>query len=80
MSLARHFALTQLTWTSVVSVHMDAGTAAFVAARDIPAGEQLCISYIDASMGVKMRQQKLEWGYGFQCKCEACTEDLKELS
>lgn len=63
-----------------MSMHLDAGTAAFVAAQDIAAGEQLCISYIDASMGVKMRQQQLEWGYGFQCNCEACTEDLKELS
>ncbi len=59
---------------------MLAGTAYFVAARDIAAGEQLCISYIDASMSVKARQQQLDWGYGFCCSCETCTEEVEQQS
>ncbi|KAL0025179.1 hypothetical protein WJX77_004990 [Trebouxia sp. C0004] len=57
-----------------------AGTAHFVASRDIAAGEQLCISYIDASMSVKARQQQLDWGYGFRCSCETCTEEMTQQS
>ncbi len=57
-----------------------AGTAHFVAARDIAAGEQLCISYIDASMNVNARQQQLDWGYGFRCTCVNCTEDATQQS
>ena len=57
---------------------MLAGTAHFVAARDIAAGEQLCISYIDASMSVRARQRQLDWGYGFRCSCEACTEEAEQ--
>lgn len=54
------------------------GTAHFVAARDIDTGEQLSISYIDASLNVEARQQKLEWGYGFRCSCAACDEEQKQ--
>ncbi|DBA70576.1 TPA: hypothetical protein ACH3X2_011966 [Trebouxia sp. C0005] len=57
---------------------MNNSTAHFVAARDIAAGEQLCISYIDASMSVRARQRQLDWGYGFRCSCEACTEEAEQ--
>ena len=55
---------------------LGAGTAEFVAARDIACGEQLNISYIDASMNGALRQKQLEWAYGFKCKCALCTEEL----
>lgn len=63
-----------------VTYPMNNSTAHFVAARDIAAGEQLCISYIDASMSVKARQQQLEWGYGFCCSCETCKEEATQQS
>lgn len=63
-----------------VTYPMNNSTAHFVAARDIAAGEQLCISYIDASMSVNARQQQLDWGYGFRCRCETCTEEAPQQS
>ena len=54
---------------------MLAGTAVFVAARDIEPAEELSISYIDASLNVAARQQQLQWAYGFTCQCQACLEE-----
>lgn len=48
---------------------------AFTAARDITAGEQLTISYIDSEQGVAARQDALSWGYGFACRCPRCVEE-----
>ncbi|XP_039116638.1 histone-lysine N-methyltransferase ATXR4 isoform X1 [Dioscorea cayenensis subsp. rotundata] len=42
------------------------------ALRDIEAGEELCICYIDASMDCKARQVLLADGFGFQCHCLRC--------
>ncbi|KAJ0982273.1 hypothetical protein J5N97_010528 [Dioscorea zingiberensis] len=39
------------------------------ALRDIEAGEELRICYIDASMDCKARQTLLAEGFGFQCHC-----------
>jgi hypothetical protein len=49
-------------------------TAVFMAARDIEAGEQLTITYINAEQPVRTRQEELWFGYGFRCGCEACHE------
>ncbi|GAB4817138.1 hypothetical protein N2152v2_004184 [Parachlorella kessleri] len=38
---------------------------ALVAARSIPKGEQLCISYVDADLAHEPRRLALEHGYGF---------------
>jgi hypothetical protein len=46
-------------------------TGAAVATRDIAAGEELCISYIDATQDVRGRQEDLE-NYGFVCTCPKC--------
>lgn len=56
---------------------MLAGTAVFVAARDIQPAEELCISYIDASRNVAARQQQLLWAYGFTCQCQLCLEEIE---
>ena len=54
------------------------GTARFVAARDIGHGEQLSISYIDATASLASRQQQLDWAYGFHCKCDLCVEEKQQ--
>ena len=46
------------------------------AARDIAAGEQLCIAYLDVDLPVERRQEKLLFGYGFSCACPRCLEEL----
>ncbi|KAK3020339.1 hypothetical protein RJ639_045323 [Escallonia herrerae] len=42
------------------------------ALRDIEAGEELRICYIDASMGTDARQAILSKGFCFQCRCHRC--------
>ncbi|PNW87292.1 hypothetical protein CHLRE_02g116850v5 [Chlamydomonas reinhardtii] len=51
------------------------GTAAFVAARDIAPGEELCVSYMDVALPYESRQRHLEWSYGFVCRCPRCREE-----
>ena len=48
------------------------------ARRDIMAGEQLSISYIDADQPVAERRRELRHGYGFHCVCAACVEESGE--
>ena len=48
------------------------------ARRDIDAGEELSITYIDADAAVGMRQEELQWGYGFLCQCPTCLEEMSE--
>lgn len=55
------------------------GTAVFTAARDIKAGEQLTITYIDACQEVTTRQAYLEYAYGFRCRCPKCVEELSKI-
>lgn len=48
------------------------------AARQIDAGEELTIAYIDVGMPLHSRRQKLLFSYGFKCECSAClSEDSK---
>ncbi|XP_062167369.1 histone-lysine N-methyltransferase ATXR4 isoform X1 [Alnus glutinosa] len=42
------------------------------ALRDVEAGEELRICYIDASMGHDARQTLLSQGFGFRCNCPRC--------
>lgn len=47
----------------------------FVASRPIPAGEQICISYIsadDIAEGCRARMERLRKTWGFDCACELC--------
>jgi len=53
---------------------------AFKALRDIQKNEQLTISYIDSiNLSYQERQHSLLHGYGFQCQCEKCLEDMAPL-
>lgn len=51
-------------------------TLVLSARRDIAAGEALSITYIDSGLGVTERQAQLHYGYGFNCACETCREEL----
>jgi len=62
--------------------HLDQRTAlsriTIIAKRDIAVGEELVITYVDPSLGVRSRRSQLgAWGFG-QCDCERCVEEDKE--
>ncbi|KAH8988997.1 SET domain-containing protein [Lactarius hatsudake] len=64
--------------------HLDQRTAlsriTLVAKRDIAAGEELLVTYVDPSLGVSKRRMQLgAWGFG-ECVCERCIEEEKETS
>jgi hypothetical protein len=48
-----------------------------VAKRDIAVGEELLVTYVDPSLGVRERRSQLgAWGFG-ECHCERCVEEEK---
>ncbi|CAJ1432235.1 unnamed protein product [Effrenium voratum] len=47
------------------------GRLQIYACRDIPAGEELCIYYVDVRMPTAERQERMR-SFGFQCSCTAC--------
>jgi hypothetical protein len=49
------------------------------ARRDLQQGEQVTISYIDASLEVEERRALLKHSYGFDCSCARCEEELAAL-
>jgi hypothetical protein len=62
--------------------HLDQRTAlsriTVIAKRDIAAGEELVVTYVDPSLGVRERRSQLvAWGFG-QCDCERCVEEERE--
>ena len=52
------------------------GALALRARRDIPAGGDVTITYLDSSLPVALRRKKLLL-YGFECSCELCALQLK---
>ena len=59
--------------------HVDQRTAlsriTVIAKRDIAVGEELVITYVDPSLGVRERRSQLgAWGFG-QCDCGRCIEE-----
>ncbi|ONK59683.1 uncharacterized protein A4U43_C08F9270 [Asparagus officinalis] len=54
-------------------IWIDNAEARLKALRDIEAGEELRICYVDASMDVEARQSILTQGYGFRCQCLRCS-------
>jgi hypothetical protein len=54
-----------------VQYHIRNLTITANAVRDIAAGEELTISYIDASMPRAERRERLQW-WGFDCTCAQC--------
>lgn len=65
----------QVTYTSAMDE-----TMTIVALRDIRAGEELCISYIEEKEPFAERQQQLYEHYLFECCCSKCSEEAKEYS
>ena len=64
--------------------HLDQRTALsrimIVAKRDIAVGEELLVTYVDPSLGVRERGSQLgAWGFG-ECDCERCVEERKVSS
>ena len=62
--------------------HLDQRTAlsriTMVAKREIGVGEELLVTYVNPSLGVRERRSQLEaWGFG-ECNCERCAEEEKE--
>ena len=53
------------------------GALALRARRDISAGEDVTITYLDSSLGVVDRRKRLLAGYGFPCSCAMCTMQLR---
>jgi len=59
--------------------HLDKGTAlarlTLVAKRNIAAGEELVVTYVDPAAGVRKRRAELKaWGFGV-CRCVRCVEE-----
>lgn len=59
---------THIVWVENVEARLKA-------LRDIKAGEELRICYIDASMSRDARQNLLSNGFGFECGCSRCMSD-----
>lgn len=47
-------------------------------AREVMAGEELTLSYIDTTgISVEKRRQYVKFAYGFDCNCVKCREEEK---
>ena len=44
----------------------------FFAAKEIAAGDKMCINYIDLNYSLEERKRELRDDYGFDCQCERC--------
>jgi len=51
----------------------------YAARRRVAAGEELTITYLDSSLPVSARRGKLAHGYGFECACALCSEQVVAL-
>ncbi|KIY44329.1 SET domain-containing protein [Fistulina hepatica ATCC 64428] len=48
----------------------------FYTTRDVPAGSELCISYIDTTEKVHERREQLALYWDFVCNCKRCVKDI----
>ena len=71
-SKMRHSCSPNVVYTS----QREPGKGFFVANRDIRAGEELFITYIDLYRSARMRNLELRENYLFQCDCERCIKGL----
>jgi hypothetical protein len=65
---------TALTYTSI-HYRINNITHTTVAVRDIQPGEELSVSYIDATLDRDRRQERLRENWGFECECAQCQKD-----
>ncbi|CEM04249.1 unnamed protein product [Vitrella brassicaformis CCMP3155] len=56
------------------STYVDRNTISAFTTRDVAAGEELTISYIDNTMSLADRREELR-GYGFVCTCPKCERE-----
>lgn len=70
-SKMRHSCCPNIIYTSQRSE----GFGSFVARRDIAAGEELFITYIDNCRSVPMRNKDLRDNYLFSCDCRLCRDE-----
>ena len=52
------------------------GSLALRARRELAAGEEVTITYLDSSLPGAVRRNRLLRGYGFECKCQRCAQGL----
>lgn len=52
-------------------------TMIFVTAREVQAGEELCISYGHTERGLDERRQVLQDWWGFVCNCTRCIREIE---
>jgi len=77
MALINHECVSNAGWFSY-GEYANFGVAAI---RNISAGEEICISYVDATESYQKRQDVLRLSWQFNCGCDKCKEDLyRELS
>ena len=57
---------------NVQLVYGGSHVAAAIAKRDIRAGDELCVNYVDTTKGTATRRKELLEGYGFLCECSKC--------
>ncbi|EDQ85613.1 uncharacterized protein MONBRDRAFT_11753 [Monosiga brevicollis MX1] len=46
--------------------------------RDIPEGEEVCISYVDPTLARDVRRRELVQSYGFACDCARCATEASQ--
>jgi hypothetical protein len=51
-----------------------------IAARNIPAGAEVTMPYIDARLGILERQEALMAQFGFECRCARCEREAAACS
>ncbi|OBZ67855.1 SET domain-containing protein 5 [Grifola frondosa] len=56
-----------------------ARTMTFRALRDISAGEELCVNYVDVLGTRAQRAEELKGAFGFLCACEECASEGEAL-
>ena len=62
-----------------ISIEFPSGTfcAEGILVREVLAGEELTISYVNENLPVEKRRKKLKDFFGFDCMCEKCLEELQ---
>lgn len=63
--------------SSNLSKRRQGRTYAFITKRDISAGEELCINYIEDAVDeiTNVRRKRLQAGWGFICSCSRCMHE-----
>lgn len=55
------------------------GALVMTALRDVAAGDEVLISYVDARLPLDERRRTLAEHYGFDCRCARCHDEQRKL-